>query len=202
MQDCRATSESLELQNARAKERNNGYIMAREGRGIQVPGPRCRRGSGEESRDAKLDTLRTEPTREIMSPDPISAHRRATPVECHSSPPARKLLSLPSPSLRLYSLSHRQKLPMTAPARPTSTNARITNSNNGYPSNRRPDMNSSPHDALRKKIRRPEILSRLTRSLGCGIELGKACESGPGQTRPFRPAGCCPAQAILLFCTR
>ena len=37
--------------NPRANERNGGYIMVRKGQGIQVPDPRCRRGSAEESRD-------------------------------------------------------------------------------------------------------------------------------------------------------
>jgi hypothetical protein len=38
--------------NPRAKERNSGYIMVRKGAGIQVPYPRYRRSSAQESRDA------------------------------------------------------------------------------------------------------------------------------------------------------
>ena len=37
--------------NPRAKERNSGYILVRKGQGIQVPYPRYRCGSAQESRD-------------------------------------------------------------------------------------------------------------------------------------------------------
>jgi Pyruvate/2-oxoacid:ferredoxin oxidoreductase delta subunit len=76
--------------NPRAKERNSGYIMVQEGQGIQVPNPRCRRGSAEESGDAEIESLRTQPTdRRTRIPRcsaTAAATRRATTKD--GSPPA------------------------------------------------------------------------------------------------------------------